>query len=247
MLRKLIKYDLKSMGRTMVPLWLTTIVLFVLLLLYQQFQTTDFDDLSGMSVLLVLALAVVFIMTMVLNIFFVIQRFWNGLLKEEGYLMFTIPVSTRKLILSKVISSMIITVGSVMTIFIIIFITNGMMEGSVLEDIEINLAPDVIIEMIMLFADLITSIYFAYAAMAIGQLSNQKRLICSFGAYIGLHIVQIAIVTAGSFVLVTFFRGMIKYLPDSVILIAPLVAIIVEIIILHAITELLLTKKLNLE
>lgn len=245
MLRKLIKYDLKSMGRIMVPLWLTTIVLFVLSVLYQQFQTKDFDD--TMNVLFVLVLVVLFFVIMVLNIFFVIQRFWNGLLKEEGYLMFTIPVSTRKLILSKVISSMMITVGSVMTILIIIVITNGMIEGSVLEDIEINLTPDAIIETISLFAALITSIYFAYAAMAIGQLSNRNRLVCSFGAYVGLHIVEIAIATAGSFVLFTFLRGMIKYLPDSVILIAPLVATIVEIIILHAITELLLTKKLNLE
>lgn len=247
MLRKLIKYDLKSMGRTMVPLWLTTIILAVLLGVYLKFQSMDFNN--AVVIFLVFALMVVFTVIMVLNIVFIIQRFWNGLLKEEGYLMFTIPVSARKLILSKVISGVLITIGSVITTAIVITVIVCLQWFRPIDfgNIPINLLPNAVIDTITLLFDGIAAIYFAYAAMAIGQLSNRNRLICSFGAYIGLHIVQVVVVTLGSFVFVTFFRDMIKYIPDSVTIIAPLVAIIVEIIILHAITEFLLTDKLNLE
>ncbi|MDO4170473.1 MAG: hypothetical protein Q4D45_11325 [Lachnospiraceae bacterium] len=255
MLRKLIKYDLISMGRTMVPLWVLTIITSIFMGIYLRFQALHSGKINPDRfgfIMFMLALIILFVVIMVLNVVEIIQRFWNGLLKEEGYLMYTIPVSTRKLILSKVISGVLITIGSVITACIVAFMYFSLQwVGPIdFENISINLLPEAVIDTIILLFDGMAAIYFAYAAMAIGQLSTRSRLFCSFGAYIGLHIVQTLILTAGAFVVATFFpffRGLIKYIPDSMLLIAPLIAIIVEIIILHAITEYLLTNKLNLE
>ena len=45
---------------------------------------------------------------MIMTLILVIRRFWNGLLKEEGYLAFTLPVEVWQLIVSKVIVAAIV-------------------------------------------------------------------------------------------------------------------------------------------
>ena len=52
------------------------------------------------------------IAVVVLAIVFIIQRFYNGLLKDEGYLMFTLPVKTWQLIKAKGLTALIVTVIS---------------------------------------------------------------------------------------------------------------------------------------
>ena len=125
MLGKLMKYDLKSMLKTIVPLWLTVIALSVIFAIkywggaaYNVDMGNDTVDLILFIILFSVALAIV-----VMNILFIVQRFWNGLLKEEGYLMFTLPVTTRSLIMSKALSALVISLGSLLvaTISISIF------------------------------------------------------------------------------------------------------------------------------
>ncbi len=102
MLGKLMKYDMKSMSRAFIPMWILAPVISLLLSvsIRSAIEWTDNPLLSGMinagsSILMIitgLLFAAALVGLLIMTIMFVIQRFWNGLLKEEGYLMFTLPV-----------------------------------------------------------------------------------------------------------------------------------------------------------
>ena len=108
----------------MIPLWITLVIIAVIMGI--QIRMEDFIyrfrflDMGG-DILFLIFFALL-IAIVVLNILIVIQRFWNGLLKDEGYLMFTLPVSSRKLILSKAVSAMLISLGSFLMVIICMFI-----------------------------------------------------------------------------------------------------------------------------
>ena len=111
MLGKLMKYDMKSMSRAFIPMWILAPVISLLLSvsIRSAIEWTDNPLLSGMinagsSILMIitgLLFAAALVGLLIMTIMFVIQRFWNGLLKEEGYLMFTLPVKVWELIVSK--------------------------------------------------------------------------------------------------------------------------------------------------
>ena len=105
MLGKLIKYDLKALAKILAPLWG---VLLVMGLIFGISIRSNLDGIGNtMIVFSLVVIIAVIVAIFVMNVIIVIQRFWNGLLQEEGYLMFTLPVTTRSLILSKVISALI--------------------------------------------------------------------------------------------------------------------------------------------
>ena len=100
MLRKLIKYEFRATARVMLPLYLVTIVLALLTRgtsLWLELATADMTMgesilgfLAGLvAVAFVLALLATFIVAVVLAVF----RFRKNLLTDEGYVMFTLPVS----------------------------------------------------------------------------------------------------------------------------------------------------------
>ena len=110
MLGKLIKYDLKALAKILAPLWG---VLLVMGLIFGISIRSNLDGIGNtMIVFSLVVIVAVIVAIFVMNVIIVIQRFWNGLLKEEGYLMFTLPVTTRSLILSKVISTCNLFIGS---------------------------------------------------------------------------------------------------------------------------------------
>ena len=99
MMGKLMKYDLKSMLKVIVPFWIAMFVTGILWSAQAKLTLLDINVadsrgnlIMGITMLLFLLLIMAVV---VMNIVVIIQRFWKGLLKEEGYLMFTIPVSEK--------------------------------------------------------------------------------------------------------------------------------------------------------
>ena len=114
MLGKLIKYDLKALAKILAPLWG---VLLVMGLIFGISIRSNLEGIGNtMIVFSLVVIVAVIVAIFVMNVIVVIQRFWKGLLQEEGYLMFTLPVTTRSLILSKVISALIISCGTALVI-----------------------------------------------------------------------------------------------------------------------------------
>ena len=239
MLGKLIKYDLKALAKILAPLW------GVLLVMGLIFGISIRSNLDGIgNTMIVFSLVII-----------VIQRFWNGLLQEEGYLMFTLPVTTRSLILSKVISALIISCGTVLVISLlgveIIAISPVKLMDTVTYFgnwvIKVHAGPWIGYGAVIAVVGLLNGIYHIYAAMVIGQLSNGNRFLFAFVAYAGLSIIVSLIGipsmtnldNMGSSLQNTFgFDGDLWiYLVENIVI----------IIVYHIVTEVILTKKLNLE
>ena len=249
MLGKLIKYDLKALAKILAPLWG---VLLVMGLIFGISIRSNLDGIGNtMIVFSLVVIVAVIVAIFVMNVIIVIQRFWNGLLQEEGYLMFTLPVTTRSLILSKVISALIISCGTVLVISLL-----GVESPVKLMDtvtyfgnwvIKVHAGPWIGYGAVIAVVGLLNGIYHIYAAMVIGQLSNGNRFLFAFVAYAGLSIIVSLIGipsmtnldNMGSSLQNTFgFDGDLWiYLVENIVI----------IIVYHIVTEVILTKKLNLE
>lgn len=256
MLGKLIKYDLKSMLKTIVPLWLTVIALSAIFAIKYWGGAANVADPgnSTFDLILFIVLFSVAVAIVVMNILFVVQRFWNGLLKEEGYLMFTLPVTTRSLIISKALSALIISLGSMLVAMVSISIfsfafVQGAINGEALSTLWLELKNALLLTKASQFAEVfvyivvgvvsfLAAIYQVYASMAIGQLSNKNRFLLSFIAFVGITVLL------SIFASFTDMFTMANSLANSCV---SLIVNLIMLVIFHIITEVLLTRKLNLE
>ena len=103
MLGKLLKYELKATSRVFVPLYIAILVVSIVNGLS---LNLEIFNIQGLATIILMCL---FISLFVITIVVTIQRFNKNLLKDEGYLMFTLPVSSKYLVLSKYLTSLIWT------------------------------------------------------------------------------------------------------------------------------------------
>lgn len=104
MLGKLLKYEFKATSRTFVPLYIAIILVSFLIGI---FLNPNSDEQSNFNIILIVVLSSLFVALGVLTLLVIVQRFNKNLLGDEGYLMFTLPVTAKKIISSKVIVSII--------------------------------------------------------------------------------------------------------------------------------------------
>ena len=95
MLGKLLKYELKATSRVFIPLYIAILVVSIVNGLSLNLEILN---IQGLATIVLMCL---FISLFVITIVVTIQRFNKNLLKDEGYLMFTLPVSSKHLVLSK--------------------------------------------------------------------------------------------------------------------------------------------------
>ena len=106
MLGKVLKYDLKRLGQSLTPLYIFTLILSVVVL--GGSYLTDINQLFTIAYGTVFIFFIVLLMAVGIGTFFLsIQKFYQNLLKDEGYLTNTLPVTKNTLILSKILSSCI--------------------------------------------------------------------------------------------------------------------------------------------
>lgn len=136
MLGKLMKYEFKACGRTFFPMYICILVLSAINGLFNNYDifklsenklSFAIEDVQGILILVLFAL---FISLFVLTILLTIQRFKKNLLEDEGYLMFTLPVDTKSLILSKFLVALIFVFLSGI-VAIAGFMLIGMISGGV--------------------------------------------------------------------------------------------------------------------
>jgi len=103
MLGKLLKYDFRSIGRSMFPVYLITVALSVILSVMVRMRVDSSNAFTAAMVLFVSLLVGSTIGTVVL----LNQRFSKGLLGNEGYMYFALPVRTSEHIASKLLNAII--------------------------------------------------------------------------------------------------------------------------------------------
>lgn len=189
MLKKVVKYDFSVMGKHLVPLYLAMILLSFVeklgTILVDSFPI--FGTFFGM---LTFIYVIVLIGGFIYTFFLAVQSFYNAFMKDEGYLINTLPVTKETLVLSKVIVSSIYIVLTVVVIILSVclaimnmelienigkFITN-LIENGIGADSTIIL----ILTALILLGSYIQQLLFFYFSLALGQTRSSHKLIYSF-------------------------------------------------------------------
>ena len=211
---KLLKYEWKACARACLPLY-GAIILVALInhLLYSEAVPELLFGIPAaiMSMLYVVIFAAVFVATAVI----LVQRFYKSLLGGEGYLMFTLPVESWKIVLAKALAAVLmIHISLIVGIFSI-----GILAGELtfLKAVPKFLAEcfnliiagfkedaGMTVHVILFFlegllamiAAWFATVYHFYLAMALGQLAGNHRVAFSVLAYVGISSVFSIIMTA---------------------------------------------------
>ena len=269
MLGKLIKYDFKSMMRSFVPLWIAFLVVSVINRFTIRLPDFDLEVVANLVTGVSMFLYVVLMVAInVIGIVLVIQRFYNGLLGDEGYLAFTLPVKPWQHVCSKGITgTVVIAANSLISAGSVVILAGGeeFFKGieyllDLLAKSNLNAGLLIPLGLLMLLITLIQSIYQIYAAMAIGHLMNNHRIAWSVGAYIGIS-TAISILSSIGVAIFAATSGM-EWMTDSIVryftvggsadvfwavYLISLAITWIQLVAFYIITERILTKKLNLE
>ena len=129
MLRKLLKYDLRANMKLYLFIWPAMLLLAGLQRLLLELPVTGF--LSHFLMSLLTGLMVLALIAMVVLCFVIcVIRFYSGLLRREGYLMFTLPVKPWQLLVSKLLAAMVTLIPTcIFAYFGIALILSGTTDG----------------------------------------------------------------------------------------------------------------------
>ena len=207
MLGKLFKYEMKAMGRILLPVFAATFIMGIINgFLYMFMPNIGSPNVFYAMITMVFTIILIFasIATVILSYVLAIYRFQRNLLGREGYLMNTLPVSTTQNILAKLFTSMIYeAIALVVVVFSYgVFIT--MMIGAGASVVEFwnelwravtavfsQLTGEAWIYIaeftVLLIVSLAYSNLMFYACMSIGYSSNSHKALKSVGIYIGFY------------------------------------------------------------
>lgn len=264
MLGKLIKNEFKATGRIFFPVYILMVVVSICLKI-----TMELSNGSGANNNLISALGLLFLFTFVLAIMavtfgtvvIIMKRFYDNMLKDEGYLSFTLPVTVGQHLASKLIVSYVWVVTSAVVIFLsgaILPLGHGNIFAELYDAMKVGLKLAVqegylhiVIEMILLLIIAVyTNIVMGYTCFSVGQNLNKHRILGAFITYIAIYMITQIVNTIFMVVLLGaninqmdsvmsgFFQPYMIYL---------LIFSMAEAIIFTVVTHIMLSRKLNLE
>lgn len=195
MLKKLLKYDCKALGRMHIPLYgvLIALAVFVRAMMWLGGKYPALNSIQGLSIFTFCIL----IAGSILGTFVMAAMyFYQNLVKDEGYLTHTLPVKTSSLIASKTISAFLFTTVTFivcMIALVIAFYQPGMLHT--IENLLVafadmyNLSGWIIVSgsLITYLLGNLAQILLMYLALALGQLYTGKKLIYSIVYMIALY------------------------------------------------------------
>lgn len=209
MLRKLIKYEFRATARVMLPLYLVTIVLALLTrgasLWTQQvtFYGLGESVLGLLAGLIVIGFILALVATFVVAVVLAVVRFRNNLLTDEGYVMFTLPVSPHSLVCAKLIVSAVWFLGAVVidVVALVSLVADVAMfqeMGRVFQEVVDNLTAYYLgngvlflVELVVLFlvGCAVTCLTF-YTPLAIGHSFAQHKMLLSVAFFFAIVVVM---------------------------------------------------------
>lgn len=206
MLGKLIKYELKATARTLVPLYCALLMFALINKLFIGNNTgANMDILGGIPAMLsVFAYGCTMAAVFILTFFVIVQRFYKNLLGDEGYLMNTLPVPTWMNISSKLGAAIIWSIVSGFVAFLSIMImafspdifryfftdfANDLALISSEMSIGIEITLMIVQIIIIMIVSMISGTLMLYLSIAIGHIFNKRKILASFGAFIGINMI----------------------------------------------------------
>lgn len=247
MLGKLIKYEFKATMRTFLPIYTAILVIASLDRLMYGKDIIRYENKVGEGILFTL-----FISLIVITVVVIVQRFKKNLLGDEGYLMFTLPVRTESLILSKIIVTIIWSIMSCIVVVAMLFILYGMPVD--LKDFtkrfitplgenkdELHFFLAMIKTTFFFFSFNLVFIFEIYTSLSIAQIPKlaKHRGIFAIGAFIGINtvIMRIYVMMAEE---IAGYIGKTSFMAECA-------SNVVASVVMFFIVRWLLSKHLNLE
>lgn len=207
MLGKLIKNEFKATSRNYMPVYLILIVVTVLMKVMMEITEnvgSAWDDSPFMSAISIIATGMYVLALMAVifgTVVFIIKRFYDNILKDEGYLTFTLPATTGQHIASKVLVSYTWVIASALMIILsVIILLLG--DAAVFEGIKNEISAIIkivneyslwkyVIEVIALLVIMVyVYIMTAYTCLSVGQLVSKHRIGGAILTYIVIYMIQ---------------------------------------------------------
>ncbi|MGT2925876.1 ABC transporter permease [Streptococcus cuniculipharyngis] len=198
MFGKLVKYELKSVGKWYLGLYGLAFLFSIILRL----SIPDMEELNQavnisqwvLTTYLVSVIAIVVLIVAIFlsTLFIIIRRFTQAIYGREGYLTMTLPVTTHQLLLSKVVTALIWCLLNGLIILVsAAVISDGLTELSdaiwmSLDLPSISVMVAVLQWLLYLLLAIVRGILMIYLAISLGQLFNNRRILMAFVAYFTL-------------------------------------------------------------
>lgn len=279
MLGKLLKYDTKSLSKLIFPLSLATLLATGLGCGLLAFMNTFAANDQGETVISVIVNMscgmMIFFCVLVLiafgiaNQIVLIQRYFSSFFTDEGYLTFTLPVSTHSLLISKTVSAVLFSFYACVIEFVCI-VAYILTSISCYDGIEaIGQIPQQILEMIsskygidyismfvtycaLFFVGQAVSVMIIYLSFTIGSIIvNKYRVLAGIGIYLLILTIMSTLQSVISSVVMYVFGAQSDFLytTGSWLMISLWITIAIMIIVgvvCYLVTHYLLKNKLNL-
>ena len=212
MLGKLLKQEFRATGRIMLPVFGALLILSVLANFSIRLLDSGIGEGTVLNFLAVFVIGI-FIFGMIaagfVTLFLMISRFYRNLLKDEGYLMHTLPVSVHGLVWSKLIVSLVWVLATGLLITLILCLTALIQSGTNLSEIFMEFpswaelkeflasvgirGSDITLFFtelgaLMLIGTLTGCLHF-YAAMAMGHMFSKDKILLSIVFFVALSFV----------------------------------------------------------
>ena len=255
---RLMKYDLRAALRLFVPMWLGLLALSIV----NRFTFAAGGDVGSDSrftagiFLLVYTLAV---MGVAITAFiYVVQRFYQSLVKDEAYLTFTLPVSVDSILWSKALMGLVLMVITGIVCVASLLIIVVVMEWKHLALVIEHQLSDQIVQLIALYGaaflvSCLAEFFLVFLSIGIGQLCQRHRFAGAVGAFVGINMLM----SVGSLAMAPIFAELqerFNYLAvlermeeTSVALFLIIPASLIQGAIYYFPARWLFKKKLNLE
>mgnify|MGYP001535883581 CR=1 FL=1 len=254
MLSKLLKYDLRANLKIFLFIW-PAILVFGLLervaLMAELPVKISAIFVNLTTVLFVLAVIAACVFALVISVI----RFYSGLLRDEGYLMFTLPVRPWQLVLSKLLTAFLTLIVTGLVSFVSVGILFGGIRG---------LLPSIRTSLEQSFGGIINGWGIAllvlleiYLSCSIGHLFRRKRILFAVLFYYAINVV-LETVAVTSIIVLSNFEPFCRFLvqlyagmsaPGMFNLFIGVVTALLAVlgIVYFFVTERILRRHLNLE
>lgn len=263
MLWKLLKYDFRSMFKQFAFIWPAALLLALVNRFILPFENNEANvSIENGELLAVITITVfigVLIAMFVVAMVFILQRFYRGLLGDEGYLMHTLPVSAWQLVASKLVCALFVTVANMAVACLAVFLLFPISWWD-LFDLELWRAifrglaqhPDTLLYLfefcLLMLAGLALAMTTLYLAMAVGHLFARRRVLMSVVAFFAIDVaVSVAIDAAGRLGLLNWLDILVMRGQDHAASLAYLVLILIPTALFFWGTSYILKTRLNLE
>jgi hypothetical protein len=245
MLGKLMKYDFKALAKMLFPVYGVMIALMFVVSLMAKLNLEN----NALFVILALLLGFLIAASFTVTIICVVLRFYNGLLKNEGYLSFSLPVKTETHIAAKVINAVIWAIMEIFALMICVIIYAFTVANlkdiayaiEALFGLDFNFYLSVFQILFLLAAELICAVCLCFAALSIAHLFDKHQKLIA-----GIFIVLMVIVR--SVLIPTRFYVNMSTVNDVIVIAPQWYLIPLCLSVAYAIlTWYILDKKLNLQ